>query len=96
MRYIGVDAEEGTPCGNQAKAQNQELVEGQTVELERDISETDAYGRLLRYLYVGDLLVNAQLVEEGYAVAKVYPPDRRYADLFARLEREARAEGRGC
>ncbi len=96
VRYVGMDTEEGTPCGNQARARNQELVEGQTVELERDISETDAYGRLLRYVYVGDLFVNARLVEEGYAVAKGYPPDIRHADLFARLEHEARTEGRGC
>lgn len=96
VRYIGVDAKEGTPCGNQARARNQELVGGQTVELERDISEPDAYGRLLRYVYAAGIFVNARLVEEGYAVAKGYPPDTRYADLFARLERQARAEGRGC
>ncbi len=96
VRYIGVDAEEGTPCGNQARVRNQALVGGQTVELERDISDTDTYERLLRYVYAGDFFVNAKLVEEGYARARGYPPDTRYADLFAQLEREAQAEGQGC
>ncbi len=96
LRYIGVDAEEEGACGRQETARNRELVEGQTVDLERDTSEVDAFGRLLRYVWVDGLFVNAQLVREGYARARAYPPDTRYADLFAQLEEEAREAGRGC
>jgi len=83
-------------CGSEAKAVNVGLVEGQTVRLVKDVSETDRYGRLLRYVYVGDIFVNAELVRQGYANAATYPPDVAYADLFVQLEAEARAAGRGC
>ena len=49
---------------------------------EKDISETDRYGRLLSYVYVGDTFFNAELVAQGYAQAVTYPPDIKYEDLF--------------
>ena len=74
---------------------NRRLIEGKEVRLERDLSDTDKYGRLLRYVYVDDTLVNAELVRLGLAEARAYPPDTRYQDLLAQLEREARRDGRG-
>lgn len=102
VRYIGINAPESADprrpveCfGREAAAKNKELVDGKMVRLERDISETDRYGRLLRYVYVGELFVNAELVRLGYAQAVTYPPDVKYQELFLALEREARAAGRG-
>jgi micrococcal nuclease len=40
-------------------------------------------------------MVNAVLVEEGYATATAFPPDVRYAELFAAEEAQAREAGRG-
>jgi len=74
---------------------NYKLVEGKEVRLERDISETDRYGRLLRYVYVDDVLVNAELVRQGLAQAKAYPPDTRYQGYLEEMEAEAREAGRG-
>jgi endonuclease YncB( thermonuclease family) len=48
---------------------NRKLVQGQTVRLELDVQERDRYGRLLAYVYVGDTMVNAELVAQGYARA---------------------------
>ena len=52
VRYIGIDAPELYPepeaYGREAWLANRRLVEGKTVRLERDISDTDRYGRLLR------------------------------------------------
>lgn len=97
VRYIGMNTPEmGQPCANEAMAKNSELVAGKTVTLVKDVSETDQYGRLLRYVYVGDLFVNAELVRQGFANAATYPPDVAHADLFVQLEAEARADGRGC
>ncbi len=97
VRYIGVDTPETyEPCYDEATAANRTLVGGQTVTLVKDISETDRYGRLLRYVYVGDVFVNAELAAGGYAQASTYPPDVAHADLFAALAAEARAAGRGC
>ena len=102
VRYIGIDTPETVDprrpvgCfGREASERNRQLVEGRAVGLERDVSETDQYGRLLRYVWVDGQMVNAALAEEGYATATAYPPDVRYAELFAALEAEAREESRG-
>ncbi len=102
VRYIGIDTPETVhptrgeePYGREAKEKNRELVEGRKARLEKDVSETDRYSRLLRYVYVGDLFVNAELVRLGYAQAISYPPDVKYQDLFRRLEKEAREAGMG-
>ena len=102
LRYIGIDTPETVDprrpvgCfGKEASARNRELVEGKTVGLEKDVSETDRFGRLLRYVWLGGRMVNARLVEEGYATASTFPPDVRHAELFAALQTEARTQGRG-
>lgn len=97
VRYIGINTPEyDEACYGEAASANAALVEGQTVTMYRDVSETDRYGRLLRYVYVGDTFVNAVLVAEGWAEAVEYPPDVSYADYFERLEDAARAAGLGC
>ena len=99
VRYIGIDTPEVYPnqeaYGIEAWQTNRKLVEGKEVRLERDVSDTDKYGRLLRYVYVNDVLVNAELVRLGLAEAKAYPPDIKYQQLLEQLEREARQAGRG-
>jgi micrococcal nuclease len=96
LRYAGIDTSEpGEPFGDESAAANRQLVQGKTVALEKDVSETDKYGRLVRYVWVGDTMVNAELVRLGYAHASMYPPDVRYHDLFLKLESEAREAGRG-
>jgi len=102
LRYIGIDTPETVhpdkpveSMGPEASEANRRLVEGRTVYLEKDVSETDRYGRLLRYVWVGDTMVNAELVRLGYAQASSYPPDVKHQELFAQLQREAREAGRG-
>lgn len=102
VRYIGIDtpelgtAKQGAQCyALQARDRNRELVEGKTVSLRKDISETDKYGRILRYVYVGDVMVNDALVYEGFARVATFPPDVAYADRFLASERSARQSGRG-
>lgn len=97
VRYIGMDTpERGEPFYSEATEINRQLVQGQTVILVKDVSETDRYGRLLRYVYLqDDTFVNATLVEQGYAQAATYPPDVAFADLFVSLQQEARTAGRG-
>jgi micrococcal nuclease len=99
VRYIGIDTPEAYPqpehYGLEATARNRELVEGKLVELEKDVTNTDRYGRLLRYVYVDGFFVNAELVREGYARAYPHPPDTKFEALFCRLEEQAKEEGRG-
>ena len=100
VRYIGIDAPETTwPMewmGPEAARANRRLVEVKNVYLEKDVSETDRYGRLLRYVFLEDAaFVNAQLVYWGYAKVSTYPPDVRYQDLFLQMQQEARQAERG-
>lgn len=99
VRYIGMDTPEVhsrvEALGIKAWQANRDLVEGKRVRLEKDVSETDRYGRLLRYVYVDDIFVNAELVRRGLAEARAYPPDTRHQELLEAMEREARAAERG-
>ncbi|MFA4819150.1 MAG: thermonuclease family protein [Patescibacteria group bacterium] len=102
VRYIGINAPETVDprrmvqCfGNAAKAKNTELTAGQKVRLEPDVSERDQYGRLLRYVYVGETFINLELVRQGYAYASPFPPDVKYKQLFYEAGRAARETNLG-
>ena len=96
VRYIGMDTpERGERLFDEATEYNRRLVEGQRVGLLKDQSEADRFGRLLRYVLAGDILVNAELVREGMAEAKRYEPDVKFADCFDALMQEARDAKRG-
>jgi micrococcal nuclease len=94
VRYIGMDAPEDTRTieyfGAEATEKNKRLVDGRTVTLIKDVSETDKYDRLLRYVLIGNTFVNYQLVVEGYAHAGTYPPDIACDHIFMQAERYAR------
>src|SRR3990167_8933790 len=108
VRYIGIDTPElhhpkkKLQCfGKEARDKNKELVEGKLVRMEKDISETDKYWRLLRYIYVSTTaspsgeFVNDLLVREGYAYASTFPPDVKFSDHFRILEGDARKNLKG-
>ena len=97
VRYVGVNTpERDEPCYSEASAANRALVGGQNVILVRDVSETDRFDRLLRYVYVGDTFVNEVLVAQGFAEAVLYEPDDREHDNFVQLERQAEQQGLAC
>ncbi len=97
VRYIGVNTpERDEACYQDAKNANAALVEGQEVTLVRDVSDTDQYDRLLRYVYVGNRFVNAELIANGWGERVVYNPDRGQADYFLQLETNAQQNGLGC
>jgi micrococcal nuclease len=101
VRYIGIDAPEPKdPGGKEATARNAALVKvGSEVVLERDVSETDKYDRLLRYVWIHDgntwTLVNLQLIKDGVAEAVAYPPDTRYQATFAGAQTIAKQRNLG-
>lgn len=76
IRYLGIDTPEtrnpetGIEVGGKsASERNLELVGGEHVTLISDPADNDVdvYGRFLRYVIVGDVFVNYQLVREGLA-----------------------------
>jgi endonuclease YncB( thermonuclease family) len=106
LRYIGMDTPETVKpgsslewIGREASEANHALVDGKTVVLERDVSETDRFGRLLRHVWLrqglGWSLVDLELVRGGYARVSTYPPDVKYADLYLAAQVDAREHDRG-
>src|SRR5204862_7940211 len=102
VRYIGVNTpqvhhprkgeEQG---GREAAEVNRELVENKHVRLELDVQSRDRYGRLLAYVWIGETMINAELVRLGYAQVMTVPPNVRYQSLFLKLQHDAREAGRG-
>jgi endonuclease YncB( thermonuclease family) len=91
IRYLGINApERGEPLFTEAKAFNRRLAEGRRVRLEGDAVSEDRYGRLLNYVYVGNEMVNARLVEEGLAHVLVIPPNLKHVDRLLEGQRRAR------
>lgn len=97
VRLIGVDTPEmksknkTVDCfAAEATKRLGSLIQGKEVRLEKDVSETDRYGRLLRYVYIGNQMINDTLVKEGYAKISTFPPDVKFKDQFIASERRAR------
>jgi len=102
VRYIGVNTPElhhptrrKEPGGREAHAANRRLVEGKRVRLDLDVQSRDRYGRMLAYVWIGDTMVNAELVRLGFAQVMTVPPNVRHQALFLKLQRAAREAGRG-
>ncbi len=100
VRLIGIDTPEVTngnsDCfGIEAKNYLSKLLTEQQVGLEKDVSETDKYGRLLRYVYLDDEFVNNLMVQGGFAKVATYPPDVKYQQRFLESERYARGNNLG-
>jgi len=101
VHYIGVNAPQlkgeggGEFFGREAFRENKSLVLLKKVRLEFDAQKKDEEGRLLAYVFVKDLFVNAELIRLGYARAAVSPPNVRYKDLFLKNENEAKQKYAG-
>ena len=102
VRYIGINTPEisftdgEADCyGEEARRANEELVGGKKVWLEKDVSETDKYGRLLRYVWSGELMINEYLVSQGFANIATYPPDVKHQDRLLKAQKEAVLNKRG-
>jgi micrococcal nuclease len=88
VRYVGINTPEYDEFyGSEATAYNKKLLEGEEVMLYRDVTDTDQYGRLLRYIMLDDIFVNAELVAKGYADAREYDPDNS-CDVFMAQQEE--------
>lgn len=104
LRAIGIDTPELDPrtlvqCfGREASARTKELLEGQTVSLEADSSQSDRdqYGRTLRYVWLADgRLFNLEMIREGFAHEYTFEVPYKYQEAFKRAQAEAREQNRG-
>ncbi|MBU4369841.1 thermonuclease family protein [Patescibacteria group bacterium] len=103
VRLIGVDAPESGECFFQeSKEALTELIEGKNVELKRDISGMDDFGRLLRYVflpsdseYIDKIFVNRYVLEQGCADIMKLSQNREYRRLLTSSRNEALTERKG-
>jgi micrococcal nuclease len=102
VRYIGIDTPESAipgerpECfGKRASHANAALVEGKTLSLVLGDERRDRYGRLLAYVYAGEVLVNAEILRRGFARTLAIAPNTDFADRFARIQQAAANAGRG-
>ena len=84
------------PYGPQASADMKALLAGHsTVVLERDVSNTDYYGRLLRFVWIRSgtawYQLDYELVVRGDARLDTVKPDVRYASDYAAAQSVAQA-----
>lgn len=95
--------------GKEASEFTKEILENKEIYLEKDLSEVDKYQRILRYVWLNlpknpekpsfeelrDQSLNGILVRDGYANAVTVPPDVKYAEWLAKIEKEAQANNMG-
>jgi micrococcal nuclease len=98
VRLIGIDAPESVkpdhpvePFGPEAAEFARQFVSQGPARLRFDRRKLDKYGRVLAYVYVGDVMLNEELVRRGLARAVHYPGD---SDSLARRIRAAEQEAR--
>ncbi len=91
IRFIGMDTpERGKFYYKEATNYLKALIGDKKIRLEKDTSDRDRYGRLLRHVYVGNVWINAKMIEDGYARLLTVPPDIKHVDKFKELEKIAR------
>lgn len=90
------DKEKNTPFGKKASEYTEEKLLDQTIYMEKDVSDTDRYGRLLRYIYLEDgTFYNEMMVKDGYAQLSTFPPDVKHQEIIQAAEKHARENNLG-
>ncbi len=86
VRYIGINTPEfdslQEAAAEHATDINRELVQDKNIWMVKDARERDKYQRLLRFVFVGDIFVNYELIRLGVAEVKDYPPDLSCQKFF--------------
>ncbi|MDI6737962.1 MAG: thermonuclease family protein [Nanoarchaeota archaeon] len=96
VRLICINTpERGNYYYKEAKDYLENLVLNKQVSLIKDVSENDSWGRLLRYVYIGNTFVNYELVENGYAKVDRFPPDTSKCDELEEAENKAKSNNLG-
>ncbi|UCG95455.1 MAG: thermonuclease family protein [archaeon] len=90
VRLIGINSpERGEPLYRESRERMENLVLGKKVYMQKDEEERDRYGRLLRYVYIGDEMVNLIMLEEGLATVYILEPNDAYEKIFRNAEESA-------
>jgi micrococcal nuclease len=112
VRLIGVNTPESTTrteeYGKEASNYTKSKIQGRQVYLQKDVSETDRYGRLLRIVWlkvptddmeeseIRSKMFNADLVINGYAEPSTYPPMSNMPSFLENLPVKQGKRMSGC
>jgi len=107
VRYLGIDTPElrwrkgdawvyhPQLFAQEAKELNSLLVQGKKVKLEYDVEKRDKFNRLLAYVYVNGLMVNGEILRQGYALLDVRMPNIKHTNFLLKMFKEAKENKRG-
>jgi micrococcal nuclease len=96
VRLIGIDAPElSQPGGELSRQYLAQLILGKKITLDKGYEDRDKYNRLLRFVYIGNICVNEEMIRQGYAEARYLSPDDPVRGYFIQLEIEAETAGAG-
>lgn len=113
LRFIGINTPETKHptkevefFGKEASNYTEKELLGKTIYIEKDVSDKDKYGRLLRYVWlqeptkinekeIREKMFNAILLLNGYAQVSTFPPDVKYQDIFLKFQEEAKKSSKG-
>ena len=88
VRLIGIDAPELLqPGGEESREYLTQLILHRNITLEKGYQERDKYNRLLRFVYLGDVCINEEMIKQGYAEARYLPDSIR--EYYIQLEIKA-------
>ena len=91
VRLIGIQSPLfGDSLYDFARQVSQSWIKGEEVLLEADERDADEQGRLLRYVYFDNVMINAALVLNGLGKVETEHPNVRYDRFLADMERQAR------
>lgn len=97
QEYLDKTGKENTQTGIDASNYTKKILENvSTIYLEKDVSDTDKYNRLLRYVWIekpNDInidtistqMLNGILLKNGIAQIATYQPDVKYVEIFKEL-----------
>lgn len=101
---VNADEEKNNEYGTAASDHTDELLRSykeQVIYLEYDTQRLDNYDRVLAYVWLKDdtnnikNMLNAQIVDDGYAAIMTIEPNTKYASVFSKMEEDAKETKRG-
>ena len=114
IRFVGVNtpelAKDDKPSefmAEEAKNFTSNALKDKKIYLEKDVTDRDKYGRMLRYIWlekpvakptkvdIEEKTLNGILVKEGYAYSNYYKPDIKYQKYLDKIEKSAQDKGLG-
>ena len=94
VRLLGINTPEKSEKGYEDAKSFLQQLEGEQIILEYIKEDRDKYGRKLRYVFLGNILINEEILQRGFAHSYFYDEDK-YTGEMKKAEEKARKQGIG-